>query len=196
MLPGRRKVGSGRIHGICCATLFFNITNFEPRKNHGVALEAVAALPDELRQKTRLILVGKSAYGSHEQEFRQHLARCGRQIQVDIHQGISEDEKERLFARSSLLLFPSLAEGFGIPLLEAMQRGLPIVAYDTPIAREICGDGARYIGLNRGTAFAGAIVDVYKHSVHNMCLAQQGQVRKFAHSQAGDTLADLLGQIL
>jgi glycosyltransferase involved in cell wall biosynthesis len=172
------------------------IANFEPRKNHCAAFEAVAALPDELRRKTRLLLIGKSAYNSHEQAFRRHLAWFEEHIQVEIYQGIPEDEKERLFARSALLLFPSLAEGFGIPLLEAMQRGLPIIAYDTPIAREICGDGARYVGTNHGTAFAEAIVEVYKNGAHAMRPAQQKQVRKFANSQAGETMTNLLRRIL
>lgn len=172
------------------------IANFEPRKNHHAAFEAVAALPEPLRQQTRLILVGKAAYRSHEQEFRHHLARLQGQIPVEIHQNISDLEKERLFAEASLLLFPSLAEGFGIPLLEAMQRGLPIVACDTPIAREICGDGAQYVSHNRGAAFAKAIVDIFSNGAATMYLAQCKQVKKFEHSRSSEAITNILQQIL
>jgi glycosyltransferase involved in cell wall biosynthesis len=51
---------------------------------------------------------------------------------------------ERLYLDSDIFIFPSLTESFGFPLAEAMSYGLPIVAADTPVNREICGEAAVY----------------------------------------------------
>lgn len=57
---------------------------------------------------------------------------------------LSPEEVADLYAAADIFVFPSLAESFGFPMAEAMQYGLPIVAADTPVNREVCGDGAVY----------------------------------------------------
>jgi glycosyltransferase involved in cell wall biosynthesis len=57
---------------------------------------------------------------------------------------IPYDEIHKLYADSDVFIFPSLAESFGHPLVEAMASGLPIIASDIPICHEICGDAAVY----------------------------------------------------
>jgi glycosyltransferase involved in cell wall biosynthesis len=53
-------------------------------------------------------------------------------------------QTERLYDEADIFLFPSLVESFGMPMVEAMARGVPIVAADTPVNREICADAALY----------------------------------------------------
>jgi glycosyltransferase involved in cell wall biosynthesis len=57
---------------------------------------------------------------------------------------IPYQEIEKLYQENDIFIFPSLAESFGHPLVEAMASGLPIIASDIPICREICGDAAVY----------------------------------------------------
>jgi glycosyltransferase involved in cell wall biosynthesis len=54
---------------------------------------------------------------------------------------VTEERKQALLNRASAFVFPSLQEGFGIALLEAMAAGLPVVAYDLPVFREFLSDG-------------------------------------------------------
>lgn len=63
---------------------------------------------------------------------------------VQIVGPLGKGETERLYLDSDLFVFPSLMESFGFPMVEAMAYGLPIVASDTPVNREICGESALY----------------------------------------------------
>jgi glycosyltransferase involved in cell wall biosynthesis len=63
---------------------------------------------------------------------------------VEFTGPISAGEIEELYAAADIFVFPSLAESFGFPMAEAMQYELPIVAADTPVNREVCGEGAVY----------------------------------------------------
>jgi alpha-1,2-rhamnosyltransferase len=57
---------------------------------------------------------------------------------------IEDTELAELYEMSKYLIFPSIDEGFGLPLVEAAQHKLPAIASDIPVFREIAGDGARY----------------------------------------------------
>lgn len=88
-----------------------------------------------------LVLVGKFGYG--EQDIKKILEILGR---TDIHiVGFVDDEKmSALFAGARAFVFPTRYEGFGIPLLEAMQFDLPILTTDLAITREVAGAAALY----------------------------------------------------
>jgi glycosyltransferase involved in cell wall biosynthesis len=62
-----------------------------------------------------------------------------------------------LYANHDVFVFPAVAETFGHPLAEAMSAGIPVVASDTPVAREVCGDGALYVPPFRPKAFANRV---------------------------------------
>ncbi len=72
---------------------------------------------------------------------------------------VSHEQVAGLYAACQALVFPSLAESFGHPLKEAMSLGLPIVASDLPVNREICGDYARYFNASNPESLADALVE-------------------------------------
>ena len=57
---------------------------------------------------------------------------------------VSDDELVRLYNQAACFVFPSLYEGFGLPPLEAMACGCPVLVSDIPVEREVCGDAAQY----------------------------------------------------
>jgi len=61
--------------------------------------------------------------------------------------GLSDKSLEHAYSHATSLVFPSYVEGFGLPLVEAMQRGLPAMASDIPVFREIGGDYMAYFDL-------------------------------------------------
>jgi glycosyltransferase involved in cell wall biosynthesis len=63
---------------------------------------------------------------------------------VEFTGPLSAEKTAGLYAAADIFVFPSLAESFGFPMAEAMSHGLPIVAADTPVNREVCGEGAVY----------------------------------------------------
>lgn len=74
--------------------------------------------------------------------------------------GVSDSELRRLYAGAAALVFPSLYEGFGFPLVEAMSCGTPVVASDIPSSREVCGDAAEFFPPRDADACARAILRV------------------------------------
>lgn len=170
------------------------IANFEPRKNHDIFFQSILSLPSNIKKKCKVILIGSYFYKSHYASFLQRLNLFKREIKTQIYTNISEEDKEYLIQTSSLLFYPSLDEGFGIPLLEAMTKGLPIIAYDTEISREVCGRAALYIKKNLPSLFSNGILELLKNSSLRSRLIIEGnkQVQKLNSNNAINEISQLL----
>ncbi len=108
--------------------------SYMPYKNVDTLVRAVAALPDhELHLLSRI--------GRDE---RARLTRLAPQARLVFHDGVSDAAYAELLSGATALVHASQAEGFGIPLVEAMRLGTPVVVSDIPIFREIGGDAALY----------------------------------------------------
>ncbi|MFE6966313.1 glycosyltransferase family 4 protein [Agromyces sp. NPDC057679] len=108
--------------------------SYMPYKNVDTLVKAVAALPDhELHLLSR---IGR--------EERERLTRLAPEARLVFHDGVTDAAYAELLAGATALVHGSKAEGFGIPLIEAMRLGTPVVVSDIPIFREIGGDAALY----------------------------------------------------
>jgi glycosyltransferase involved in cell wall biosynthesis len=136
--------------------VYLVVGTIEPRKNHAYVLDAF----DSLWARgcaARLCIIGKIGWKCDELvarirthvEFNQRLFLCN-----DI------DDSSLAFAYQSAraLLFPSFVEGFGLPVVEAMQRGLPVMASDIPVFREIGGEFVAYFDLQNPQSLVEKIV--------------------------------------
>ena len=108
-----------------------------PYKNLGSLIRAVAQLPEE---RPTLVLPG--APTEHEAELRALADRLGVTDQVRFPAWVSDEELETLYAEATCFVLPSLIEGFGLPVLEAMARGVPVACSDRPALPEVAGDAA------------------------------------------------------
>lgn len=122
-----------------------------PHKNVPVVVEAIAKLPG-----VRLVLVG-SADERFTDEVGPAIDRCGVADRVLRLPFVPEELLGSLYAQAGLLAYPSLVEGFGLPMLEAMVAGTPVLAGDVPVLREVGGDAAVYVPATDPTAWAAAI---------------------------------------
>ncbi len=110
---------------------------------------AAKSVPD-----ARLVIVGADRTWP-KQDLRLAAAANNVTTQVEIREYVDQDELNRLYARASVFAFLSEYEGFGLTPLEALSAGVPIVVLDTPIAREVYGPAATYVGRDiEGTAAA------------------------------------------
>jgi glycosyltransferase involved in cell wall biosynthesis len=105
----------------------------------------------------KLVLAGSLGYGA--EAILQHVEQSSRRTDITLTGYVDAMELERLYARASIFAFPSLDEGFGIPVLEAMARGLAVLTSGCSALKEVAGDAALLVdpeetgsiamGLNR-----------------------------------------------
>ena len=124
------------------ATTFLMVGTLEPRKGHELALDAIEALWAE-GEDVNLVFVGRAGWKIERliERLKTH-PRLGKQLfWLD---GISDEYLREVYMASSALLALSVAEGFGLPLVEAAHYRLPLIVRSIPVFREICADAATY----------------------------------------------------
>ena len=108
-----------------------------PYKNQSVLIEALAALGDPA---VRLVLPGSPT--PYEDELRALAQRRGVHDAVRFPDWVSEEDLEGLYRLAAAVVLPSRIEGFGLPVLEAMRRGVPVACADRGALPEVAGDAA------------------------------------------------------
>jgi glycosyltransferase involved in cell wall biosynthesis len=112
----------------------------DPRKNIKTLIESYALLPAAFRERYELVVVWN--FGTLTDSMEQHAANLGVKNQVRFLEWVSNEELVLLYNAASLFVFPSLYEGFGLPLLEAMACGTPVVAANNSSIPEIADQAA------------------------------------------------------
>lgn len=141
------------------------------RKDYGIVIEALARLPEELN----LVMVGPP--GADEPRLLRLAANLGIAPRVRRLGAVSDQALAGLYRGALALCFPSVIEGFGLPVLEAMASGTPVLASDIPATRELAGRAARYIEQRRADAWAQAIDELAGDAALRSALAESGRRR-------------------
>jgi glycosyltransferase involved in cell wall biosynthesis len=120
---------------------FLFVGTFQPRKNLERLISAHEALPSKIRHEFPLILVGRSGWGCDNL-----LARLGNYTaeggSVRWLQNVDDLEKRVMMQRATALVFPSLLEGFGLPVLEGFASQTPVICSNTSSLPEVAADAA------------------------------------------------------
>lgn len=147
------------------------VSSVLPHKNLRVALDAMRVLLDSKRFDGDLVIVGVSGVaggGFYRQLIDQQIARLNLGDRVRLAGAVGPDELSALYRGAACLLMPSIEESFGIPLIESMGLGCPVVAAEVHGAdadiyfmpfREICGEAAEYFPPFDAAACASAIAN-------------------------------------
>jgi glycosyltransferase involved in cell wall biosynthesis len=164
----------------------------EPRKNIVRALDAAARLPAELRERFELRLAGPRGWDTDPIDAA--LARYGSSAR---HLGLVPDaELPGLYAAASVFLYPSLKEGFGLPVLEAMAAGTAVVTSDRSSLPEVGGSAVRYVDPYDVESIRAALEELLSDGERRASLAAAGRERARAFTwerTARETLALLSG---
>ena len=119
------------------------IGRIEERKNVVRIVEAFEMLKEKYQRKEQLILVGKPGYGYEKIQKKVE----GNTYQAEIQEKgyVTKEEKQTLLQNALVFVFPSLYEGFGLPVLEAQAAGVPVVTSSTSSLPDVGGEGALYV---------------------------------------------------
>lgn len=128
------------------AAIFLAVGSLEPRKNLSFVLDAFERVWERDSQ-ARLVIVGHNSWKVDEliERIQQHPLRGTSLFWL---RDASDTDLEHLYRKATALVFASLIEGFGLPLVEAMQRGLPVICSDIPVLREIADGKATFFSLD------------------------------------------------
>lgn len=133
-----------------------------PHKNHIRLLKALALLRDRHRLSVPLVCTGKPVE-THWPAVRRHLADLALERTVVFTGHLGDAQMAALFSSAEFLIFPSLFEGLGVPLLEAMQFGLPVVTSNVTCLPEVAGDAALYFDPLQVDSIADAIQNAWSN---------------------------------
>ncbi|MWB98841.1 glycosyltransferase family 4 protein [Agromyces seonyuensis] len=131
--------------------LLLAVGNRMPHKGFETLLEALARIPADRRP--HLVVTGSRG----EDPLAPVVARLGLDPWVDLVGWITAAELDGLYGSATALVFPTRFEGFGLPVLEAMSRGCPVLCSDLPVLREVGGDAAGYFDPTDPSAIARSI---------------------------------------
>ena len=176
---------------------FLMVGTIEPRKGHLPVLDAFDRLWRE-GVDVNLIVVGVEGWRGLPQDMRRTIPQIVTRLQSHHESGkrlfwlngASDEYLEKIYAASSCLIAAAEGEGFGLPLIEAARHGLPIMARDIPVFREVAGEHAFYFAAENPD-LAQAIKDwlqLYRAGQH----PNSDAIPKTAWAQSAERIMDVL----
>jgi glycosyltransferase involved in cell wall biosynthesis len=162
-----------------------------PRKNTRGVVEAWAMVRPAYRKKWRLLIVGLD--DKTKQSIEKLCMALGIQDQVVLHGYAEEDDLPVLLSAATVLLYPSLSEGFGLPVLEAFSVATTVLTSDTTSLPEIAGDAAELVPPGVATALSSAITRLMKDPMRRGELVERGRNRltQFRWADAAEQYAQV-----
>jgi glycosyltransferase involved in cell wall biosynthesis len=170
--PGRLEETRRRL-GLPTRFLLF-VGAAESRKNLVALVEALAIVHRD-GEKIPLVLVGRD--GEDSINILKSVAACGLEPSVRFLGYLPDDEVRTIYRLATLFVLPSLCEGFGLPLLEAMACGTPAAVSGAGALPEVGGDAAVYFEPGDPAGIAGTILRLLGNEPRRRTLAQAGRER-------------------
>ncbi len=157
------------------------------RKNIESLVRALAMVREK---STSLVIAGKEDW--KKTDFRKLIESPDICSRICITGPVDDDEIAILFSMAKIFCFPSFAEGFGLPPLEAMASGVPVVVSNTTSLPEICGDAVLYVDPHKSESIAGSINELLENKSLYEKLKNEGLQRaaRFTWVASADKLME------
>ena len=163
-----------------------------PRKNQKRLIEAFASLPVPLRKTHRLLLVGGRGWKDHD-----IIAHARKMEGVEWTSYLPDADCRLLLKTATIFAFPSLYEGFGMPVLDALARGIPVMTSDRGSLKEVAGEAAVYVDPESVASIAKGLERLLTDTSLRHTLSSQGreQAATFTWPRTVDLFVEALGKI-
>ena len=164
------------------------VGTLEPRKNIGGLLDAYGRLVAQWPDSPTLVLAGRHTLAAQPWLARINDAPLAGRVRAVGYVSIAD--KIDLYRRAAVVVLPSLDEGFGLPALEAMAMGVPVIASDRGALPEVVGDAGRLVSPDDPDAISHAIQSVVTDPNRWRAMRQQGldRARQFRWGDSASTL--------
>ncbi len=170
---------------------FLAVGTIEPRKNYETLIQAFAMI-HELHPNHHLLIAGKQGWGSENLEalIRENYL----QKYVHFLGYVTNKTLNKLYNLAEALIFPSYYEGFGIPPLEAMQAGCPVISSHSSSMPEVIGEAAIFCDPSSPAEFAKAMETICSSSDLRLDLINKGRIqsKKFSWAASAQKLYTLI----
>ena len=151
------------------------VGTIEPRKDHVTLVRALARILADRPDGPDLVLAGPEGWGSDPLD--REVAALGLAPRIHRLGWVTAQVKADLLAGAEALVFPSLYEGFGLPVLEAMGAGVPVVATDIGAVSEVAGDAALLVPTGDADRLAEAVLTAVEDGEERSRLIAAGRTR-------------------
>jgi len=168
-----------------------SVGSIEERKNMLLAVKALPYLPEDIC----LVIVGR--HTPYTDKISQYAGRHGLSHRVRIMHGVTNEELPGLYAGAEAFVYPSVYEGFGIPIIEAIGSGLPVVACTGSCLEEAGGPDSLYVAPDDAEGMANAIRQSLKGAEGREARIQRSQayIRRFEGSHVAQQVTELYRQL-
>lgn len=164
------------------------VGNRMPHKNVNVILDALTLI--DASNRPRVTITG----GHDGDPLPGRVTQLGLDPWVSIVGWVSDAELNELYTRADVAVLPTRFEGFGLPVLEAMQRGTPVLCSDLPVLREVGGDAARYVDTTDAPSVARELKALLRSDAERRVASSAGITRAALFSW--DTTAALTAEAI
>ena len=170
----------------------FYVSSCSGHKNHRILLDVFNTYREELSDVVCFLTID-SEENARASSFVQEIRERSLEKQLIPIGHLSADQVARCYGEMNALIFPSLLETVGFPLIEAMQFELPIIVSDLDFAHEICGSAAEYVDPSSAESIKDGILTLRHNAVRCRELSQFGKERINTHMK---TWPDILRDVL
>lgn len=184
-----------RLHLELPERFFLFVGTLQPRKNLDMLIRAHALLPADLRREVPLLVAGREGWGCDEL-----VAKLKADAIPDVRwlRYVPDQYLPALFGMATALLFPSLFEGFGLPVLEGFASGVPVLASNGSSIPEVAGDAAVLLDPQDPGAWAASMEELLTSPTWLDELQTRGlqRAREFTWDRAADRLVDIYTDVI
>lgn len=159
---------------------FIYVGSIHPRKNPTALLKAFSIFKKRQKSDWKLVIAGRAAW--HSKAFMDSLGTYKYRDDLVVTGYVNETKLEGLISAAYALVYPSFFEGFGVPVLEAMQAGVPAITSAGSAMQEIAGDGALYADPESYQDIAEKMMLIYKDETLRSSLVEKGLATVRAYS--------------
>lgn len=168
------------------------VGTIEPRKNHKILLDAFDK--KLFSEDVCLVIVGRIGWNIEQLEKRiRNHPQLGKKL--FFFEGLNDASVNALYKEAFFVAFPTYDEGFGLPMIEAFERKIPVIASDCPVMREVGGDLAVYFKTESADSFLNILEQyLYNQNQYNELKERVKSFVPFTWDQATERMAEVLRQ--